>query len=265
MSDELADQPEVAVDTNAEIAPSVETESPGVESSADTATASDDQHEQKSNGVQARFNKMTAEKYELKDRIRELEDQANKSQQFQEQQQPKTTVKMPDEDLKYDDEDAYNSQLNEYNRQQMRSVYEEQRQIDDNVRQQKAQADVARDARAGFISKSEKLGIDQEEAFSSIQTLINRGATAFMGDAIAQHDKAPAIAAYLAKNPAVFEEINSLSAVNPVGAAQKILSLEAEAVTRNISNAPPPNTNLNGGSAREQDEFSSRFPNAVFK
>lgn len=276
----MSDQAEVAevpvIDESAEVQPAEEysfageDQEPVIEPVAESAPASEDHHDKKSNGVQERFNKMTAEKYELKDElsaqsleIKRLQDQIAGTAQPEPVAQP-SKAKLPDSDLQYDDPEAYVRQVDAYNRSVAESVYTEQAQKAEQLRQQQDQQAQQSKLREGFLAKSNELGISEEEALGSITTLNQRGATEQLGLAITHHDKAPAIAAYLAKNPAVFDEINMLSMSNPIGAAQKLLAIETEAVTRNISSAPPPNTNLSGLSAREPDEFEKACPGAEF-
>lgn len=276
MSDELNQVEAPAVDSQEQIAPAEEYSFVGDDQEqaqkpiAESAPASEENHDKKQNGVQERFNKMTAEKYDLKNEIsakdleiKRLQEQVQGVTQPEPVAQSKPTA-LPDSELQYDNPEEYARQLDTYNRSVAMSVYEEQAQQAEKLRQQQEQQAQNSKLRESFIAKSSELGISEDEAFGSISTLDQRGVTEQLGIAIAHHDKSPAIAAYLAKNPAVFDEINMLSMTNPIGAAQKLLSIEAEAVTRNISSAPPPNTNLSGLSAREPDEFDKRCPGAEF-
>lgn len=273
MSDQLEQAEVPVVESNEEIAPAHEYSSgeAAPEPIVESATTSEENHEQKSNGVQARFNKMTAEKYELKDQNSQLQRQIEELQKAQPAQaqpeqlaQPVTNA-YPADDLQYDNPDEYRRQVDAYNDSRADARFQKQQQDANLQRQQELQVKNAQDMRAGYIAKANQLGVSEDEAFGSIQTLINQGISENLNNVIGHHDKAPAIAAYLAKNPAVFEELNTLSVTNPIGAAQKLLSIEADAVTRNISSAPAPNTNLNGLSAREPDEFDKACPGAVFK
>ncbi len=276
MSDELEQAEVPAVESNEEIAPAHEYSSGEVEQEpiAESAPASEENHEQKSNasgGVQARFNKMTAEKYELKDQNSQLQRQIEELQRQQpEQAQPEQiaqseTAAYPDDELRYENPDEYRLQVDAYNDSRSDARIQKQQQAHDLRRQQEQQDQRDSDLRIDLISKADKLGISEDEMFSSIETLAKQGMSQNLNSVLGSHDKAPALATYLAKNPAVFEELNMLSMTNPIGAAQKLLSIEADAVTRNISSAPAPNTNLNGLSAREPDSFDKACPGAVFK
>lgn len=275
----MSDQAEVAEvpvdDPSAQVQPADEYSFVGGEEQepepvAESAPASEDNHDKKSNGVQERFNKMTAEKYELKDRNAALERQLEEMKQAQTvtaQPEPiaqPEAAKLPDTELQYDNPEEYTRQLAAYSQEQAIKAIKGEQQAAENARQQQEQVQAQRDLRVGFIAKAQEAGISEEQAFASISTLDSRGATPELAQALIQHDKAPSLLSHLAENPAVFDEINALSVTNPIGAAQKLLSIEAEAVTRNISSAPPPNTNLNGLSAREPDEFDKRCPGAVF-
>lgn len=245
--------------TEVEVEQVAEVEQPEVEQEtiAEEAPASEEQHEQKSYGYEKRINKLTAQKYEQLDEINRLKAELDKRADT-ERPQP-TRVEAPNPDLQFDDPAKWQEQMIAYNQQMWREQQEADRRAEESARQQQAQQEAAKKRQQEFFNKSETLGVDVEKALQSA-ALIQHRVSNEAAELLIQHSAAPALFEHLASNPVALEELNSVS--NPFEMVEKINAMASQAVTRNISSAPEPAPTLSGVSAREPDEFDSRFPSA---
>jgi len=195
-------------------------DSPAIDAPVDTeaapSAASEETHEEKSNGIQERFNKMTKEKWELK---RETEDlnvklsaAEQKAKELEEKLNAPKVVEAPSDDLMYENLDAYKQQQAEYAQQQVRQALREETEAEQ-ARQRQLQAEQqqieqaqARDKR--FTESAQKDGIDPQEAFKAAQTIGSLPIAQDVIDAILSHDNQAAIINHLSNNIAEVESLN---------------------------------------------------------
>jgi len=272
MSDELkAGEEAVASENMAQAETPVSESAP--DSASDTINNTENaDHVEANDAVQSRFNKLTAEKYNLKgqrdserERAEKLEAELSQLKQMQMQQMPQAQpeqaapMELPTAD-QYDEPELYNQQLVEIATRKAREGLQQdlaqQQQRRQQERQQQEQAQFAQKQQEEFIAKAAKLNIDVEEGFNSIKKLAHQGLNPVLDDSITSHPSAPALYKHLAENPAVFAEVNSLN--SPFDIFNKLQELSSQAVTRSVSKAPEPAQVLNGMSATEPDEFSQK-------
>lgn len=272
MSDELkAGEEAVASENMAQAETPVSESAP--DSASDTINNTENaDHVEANDAVQSRFNKLTAEKYNLKgqrdserERAEKLEAELSQFKAMQMQQMPQAQpeqaapMEVPTAD-QYDEPELYAQQLVKISTRNARKALEQdlaqQQQRRQQERQQQEQAQFAQKQQEEFIAKAAKLNIDVEEGFNSIKKLAHQGLNPVLDDSITSHPSAPALYKHLAENPAVFAEVNSLN--SPFDIFNKLQELSSQAVTRSVSKAPEPAQVLNGMSATEPDEFSQK-------
>lgn len=262
MSDDTLNEVEVQEEVQQEIVE--QPQEP--EAIAEPAPASEEEHEQKSNGYEKRIHKLTAKKYEQLDEINRLkaekealEAKYNQASSVQ-TEQASTTVEMPNPDLQFEDPVKWQEQMVAYNQQVFKQQMESERIAQENARQQQAQQEQARQRQAEFSVKAEKLGVDPDKALESAAVLQSRGVNDQLAQMIVEHEAAPALMEYLASNPVAFEDLNNAGGL--LATAEKLRAVESQAVTRNISSAPEPTPTLSGLSAPEPDDFDKACPGA---
>ncbi len=245
----------------------------GSESSPDSG----ENHEQKHDSVQARINKITAEKYAAKRaedaakrETEELKRQLEEAQKAKESAPSAPPVQsglssepsLPD-DI-YDEEAMrkYHADLIAYNKKIAEDAGKSQyqKQLEE---QKKAQAETQqREAVNNWIGNAQRSGVDLDKLGAAEQTIANAGVNPELAQHIMSDPSGPAIAVHLAENPALMYEVLNMS---PMAAAVKIetqIKAEALSKTPKVSNAPDPLPEINGGGMVEQDEFSRQFPDA---
>ena len=257
---------ETTVDTELVDSPAIDTP---VDTEAAPSAASEDKHEEKSNGFQERINEVTRQKYEEKAKAdqaakeaeqlkRELEELKAKSQD--------TQISAPSDDLMYENLDAYKQQQAEYAQQQVRQALREEteaeqaRQRQLQAEQQQIEQSQARDKR--FTESAQKDGIDPQEAFKAAQTIGSLPIAQDVIDAILSHDNQAAIINHLSNNIAEVESLNKSSG-NIYSLVNSVTKLAEQALTKKMSSAPEPVPNLGQSSGiSEPDEFNGMFKNS---
>ena len=238
------DEPEVKTPT---------AETPKEEGQAETATAPVEKEgsfvQTDSEKVQARINKITAEKYAEKRRADENEKALNElkaqqpSQPIQSGQEPKL------EDFDYD-ESAHTSALIDYRV----NLKAEQIQQQQQQAQSQAQARQASDSFNTKVATFAEKATDYEQVVANIPQLPEETLNAVM-----QSDKGPELAYYLGKHLDIADEIATAS---PMAAAMKLgqISAQLTATTKtvNTSAAPEPIEPIeSGGSLSKKTEDMS--------
>lgn len=221
--------------------------------------------EQKTDGVQQRINKLTAQKYEQQRRADALE------RQLAEQKAPQAPIvepvqapKMPDD--VYDGEAMAQFQQDQASYAATVARQEAQRLFEDNQRQaleQKQQAEVQQ-AVSNYASNAVRDGVDIDKLRVAEQVLAQEGISPVLGQFIINDPNGGKIAEYLHDNPTVRHEILSL---DPITAGHKILSeikTQALSTTPKVSNAPEPLPEIKGGGALDKDDFERNNPGTTF-
>lgn len=237
---------------------------------AESSPASEGKHEQKQDGMQKRFNKLTYEKHEALTEVDRLKGElAAKSALAETPPQPKLIepIKAPSlpEDI-YDEEAMrnYHSESAKYQTQLTESTAKSliERQ-NEQSRQDTAQVQ-QKQALSKYVDNAIKDGVDMDKLRTVEQTLNNAGLNAQVGEYIMSDPNGAKIAEYLVDNPSEMYEVLSL---DPLSAGIKIsaeIKQKALSTTPNVSNAPDPIAEVQGGGYVEKDGFDKIYPGAQF-
>jgi len=266
MQDEsMGDEPQV--EPQAEVNTEAEAQTEAQPQVAESSPASEDQHEQKSNGFQERINKVTAQKYAEKQRA---DEEARKRAELQAElesikaQSQQSSISMPDEDLKYDDPELYAQKQAEYTRQVVAQELEAERKQREAIEAQASMESQQKAAYDRFVETATTDGVDLDEAFQSAQLLAQMGVEgSALDSALSVHPNQAAMMNYLAKNPHKFDELMKQN--HPVLAHEALKSFESDALAKKITKSPDPIPDVaSGGGMKENDEFGGFFKNASF-
>ena len=238
---------------------------------AESSPASEDNHEQKPNGVQDRINTLTAKRYQETRRANDAEEALAKLKAQQPQVQ---TAKPQTEQLKapvlpdniYDEDDmrkyhtdsqAFNAQTatnaatNLFETQQQQSV---QKGLDatHKVNVDKYAANATRD------------GVDFDKLLIAEQTLKQAGLSPELGSYLLNDNNGAKIVEYLNDNPAEMHEILQLDSVSAGIRIANVIKPKVLAQTPKVSGAPDPIPEVKGGGGYvEKDDFYKKYPGAV--
>lgn len=254
------------------VMPATTSDKPVVEESttpqvtADSSTASEENHEEKTNGVQQRINDLTAKRYKAERERDELAQKlAEASKAPVEQAQPQAELKAPplpddlyDEEAmrqyhaanqKYVADMANNAARSQFESQKNKSLEEKQR-----LEQQKVLDK--------YTSNAMRDGVDLDKLRVVEQTLNQAGISPQLGSYIMNDNNGAKVAEYLNDNPAEMYEILQL---DPVSAGIRIaneIKPKVLSQTPKVSNAPDPIPEVKGGGYVEVDDFDKKYPGA---
>lgn len=247
----MAQEPEAQVEADTQV--------------AESSAASEEQHEQKSNGVQERINKLTAQKYEEKAKAEAALKRAQELEaKLASQEKPSVGIELPDPDLMYEDKEAYNAKLAEYHQAMAAKTFEQQQQQAALRAQQEAQAREQAEIQSTFANNATQHGIEVEEAFNAAQTLVDRGMQQTLGKMLLEIPNSAVMTAYLAKNPEAYEQVNSQR--TGYAMAQALQALESKALAKKVSSAPEPIPDIKGQTKPETSPLDNdpMFKDATF-
>lgn len=240
------------------------------ESSPEAKTAaSEDKHEQKPDGVQKRFNKLTYEKHEGLRQIEQLQAENKALKQAKPVIEPPKIEALVAPELPEDmyDEVAmkkYQGEVLQYNTQAAtnaaKSTFEQQQEQSLKT----AQAVEKKKQLNTYFDNAINDGVNMEKLPMIEQTLNNAGINPQLGRYLMSDVNGAKVAEYLVDNPAEMYEILQM---DPIAAGIKISTeIKAKALTKtpNVSGAPDPIKEVVGGGFVEKDEFDKKYPNAVF-
>lgn len=239
---------------------------------ADSSPDSGENHEEKQNGIQKRFNDLTAKRYqaererdELAKRLAELE-KGNQQQPAQVQQEI-SEIKRPEFPSDMYDEEAmrkYHSDMAAYAEQvaevKAKSFYEGQQK----QAQQKSQQDEQTQVLNRYIENAQRSGVDLDKLRGAEQVINQHGISQELAAHLMKDANGPQVITYLADNPAEMYEVLSMS---PLEASVKIATdIKAKALSKTpkVSKAPDPQPDLKGGGALEVDEFEKTYGKLEF-
>jgi hypothetical protein len=238
---------------------------------AESSPASEEQHEQKSNGVQNRINDLTAKRYKEERRANEAEAKLAEIQANQAKQtpapQPEQVLIAPvlPEDI-YDEEAMrkYHMDSQAFNTQTAqgaaKSQFEnQQKQSEQQALNAKHQANIDK-----YTANATRDGVDFDKLLVAEQTLKQAGLGNELGSYLMNDNNGAKIVEYLNDNPAEMHEILSL---DPVSAGIRIateIKPKVLSQTPKVSGAPDPIPEVKGnGGYVDSDDFSKKYPGAV--
>ena len=235
--------------------------------SAGSEPETDTKPEEAKNGLQERFNKLTAEKYAEKRRADEFERklQEFEAKQTQVQALPSdlTAPLMPEDTWDNDQMRKYHSELNDYYRKvaqhearsALSNTQAEQGKALKQVEQQKVMQ--------AFGKRAVDAKIDMQSLQDAGNALFNAGLNQDLQMLILEDEAGPKLTMYLAQNP---ELANELIAMPTYKAAIRLaVEIKAKALSKMPKTSRTPNPIQEGkpGSMREQDEFERKFKGAT--
>ena len=249
-------------------------DSPAVDESVDTESApsadSGENHEKESNGIQKRFNELTAKRYEAESSAkREREEKERIQRELDElkaQQDAPKPVEAPSEDLMYENPEEYKRRVEahaEYKFNQGAIEREEaRRQQEQQEIEQQRQRKVAAAMDKRFQESAANDGVELDEALKAAKLISSIGIAADISGAILNHDNQAAIVKYLGDNLSEMDALNKASG-NVFATVDAVKSLAEKAVTKKVSSSPDPIPNMGQSSGiSEPDEFGGLFSNA---
>lgn len=238
----------------------------GTDALAESSPASEENHEQKQDGVQKRINTLTAKKYEAEresERLR-AENAALKAEKPVVVDNKLDVPKFPDDVYDQEAMQKYHQSMVTYTNDAANAASD--RRFADN---QQAAQEASTNAQvqktvSTYANNAVRDGIDMDKLRVVDQTLNNAGISAELGNYLMQDTNGAKVAEYLSDNPALMHEVFALSpAAGAVKIATEIKAL-ALASTPKVSNAPEPHAEITGGGFTEKDDFDKNYPDAVF-
>ena len=233
---------------------------------SESSPDSGDNHEDKPDKVQARINKLTAQRYEAERKA----EAAEKRFKDLEASKPAPVVAseaapvLPDD--MYDDEAMrkYHNDTSAYNRKVAEDAGKSAYQKQQDSASQTAQEAAQQESISEFVANAQRDGVDLDKLRSAEKVLVDSGLKPELGQYLLTDPNGAKIAEYLHDNPAEMHEIIGMS---PMNAAVKIaneIKAKALSTTPKVSNAPDPIEAINGGGYVEKDDFSRKFPGTTF-
>jgi hypothetical protein len=236
---------------------------------AESSPASEENHEQKSNGVQGRINDLTAKRYKEERRANEAEQklatlEAQLATQTPVVQSAQDNAPVLPEDI-YDEEAMrkYHTDSATYTNTVAQNAAKSQFET-----QQQASAQQAQNAKHQanidtYASNAARDGVDFDKLAIAEQTLKQNGLSNELGNYLLSDPNGAKIVEYLNDNPAEMYEVLKL---DPVSAGIRIATeVKAKALsqTPKVSGAPDPIPEVTGGGYVAVDDFDKKYPGAV--
>ncbi|QDP52072.1 MAG: hypothetical protein Unbinned706contig1000_16 [Prokaryotic dsDNA virus sp.] len=239
---------------------------PEVESITESSPVSEDNHEEKTNGVQKRINDITAQRYQEQRRADDLQAQldALKGQQTQPVQQEKQESKLQAPSVPDDiyDEDAmrkYHADSQAYNAQV--ATQAAQTQFENQQKQGAEQAQQAKQKAVieQYTTNALRDGVDLDKLRVAEQSLNQAGISPELGSFIMNDPNGAKIATYLADNPAEMYDILQKDSVSAGIQIANQIKPKVLSQTPKVSKAPDPIPEVSGGGFVEKDDFDKTY------
>lgn len=238
------------------------------EVSAESSPATEENQEEKSNGVQKRINDLTAKRYQETRRadeaaaaLKELQDKISQSNTSQQEQTLKAPV-LPDDLYDEDAMREYHKSSQAYNTQQAQSYAKAQFEDQQKQSAQQAQDAKHKESLNSYTENATRDGVDFDKLLIAEQTLKSNGLSNELGSFLLSDTNGAKIVEYLHDNPA---EMHEILALDPVSAGIRIANQvkpKALSQTPKVSGAPDPIPEVSGGGFVEVDDFAKKYPGA---
>jgi len=240
------------------------------EVTAESSPASEENHEEKSNGVQKRINDLTAKRYQEARRADEAEEALAKLKAQQTQSQPESqpeqnlTAPVLPEDI-YDEEAMrkFHADSQAYNAQAAQNAAKTQFESQQQSEQQRAQNAKHQAVIDKYAANATRDGVDFDKLLAAERTLKQAGLSNELGAFLMNDTNGAKIVEYLSDNPAEMHEIMQLDAVSAGIRIATDVKPKALSQTPKVSGAPDPIPEVKGGGYVETDDFSKNYPGAV--
>lgn len=239
------------------------------EVSVDSSSTSEENHEQKTNGVQKRINDLTAQKYQEARRAEEAEAKLAEYQQREAkpqvvpQEQLATAPTVPEDIYDEDAMRQYYADSQAYNLKIAQDAAKSQLESQQNESVRKSQEAKQKEAIDKYAQNATRDGVDFDKLLIAERNLKANGLSNELGQFLMNDTNGAKIVSYLNDNPAEMHEILSL---DPVSAGIRIateIKPKAISQTPRVSGAPEPIPEVTGGGYADVDEFSKQYPCAV--
>jgi hypothetical protein len=238
--------------------------------SVDSSPASEENHEQKSNGVQGRINDLTAKRYKEERRANEAEQElATLKAQYATQTpatQPVLDTSAPvlPEDI-YDEEAMrkYHTDSQAYNTTTAQNAAKNQFETQQQQSVQQAQNEQHQANINTYAANATRDGVDFDKLALAEQTLKQNGLSDQLGQFLLNDPNGARVVEYLNDNPTEMHEVLKL---DPMSAAIRITNeVKAKALsqTPKVSGAPEPIPEVKGGGYIAVDDFDKNYPGAT--
>ena len=236
---------------------------------AESSPASEENHEQKSNGVQGRINDLTAKRYKEERRANEAEQklatlEAQLATQTPDAQSAQGNAPVLPEDI-YDEEAMrkYHTDSATYTNTVAQNAAKNQFETQQQASVQQA-ANAAHQANVDtYAANAARDGVSLDKLTLAEQTLNQNGLSLELGNYLLSDPNGAKIVEYLSDNPAEMHEVLKL---DPVSAGIRIATeVKAKALsqTPKVSGAPDPIPEVTGGGYVAVDDFDKKYPGAV--
>ncbi len=239
------------------------------EVNADSSPASEENHEEKSNGVQQRINDLTAKRYKEKRRAEEAEAKLAEyeSKKVITDKAPQATEQLNAPALPEDiyDEEAmrkYHADSFAYNKRVAESAAQSQFESQQKQSEQQARNVQHQKTVDNYAANATRDGVDLDKLLVAENTLKKAGLTNELGSYLLNDTNGAKIVEYLSDNPAEMHEILGL---DPVSAGIRIateIKPKVLSQTPKVSGAPDPIPEVSGGGYTEVDDFAKKYPGA---
>jgi len=237
---------------------------------AESSPASEENHEEKTNGVQKRINDLTAKRYQETRRADEAIEELAKYKAQQSNQapasQPEQALNAPvlPEDI-YDDEAMrkYHTDSQAYNKQVAESTVQSQFESQQQASAQKdlnAKHQVNLDK---YTANAQRDGVDFDKLAIAERALKQAGLSNELGSYLLNDANGAKIVEYLSDNPAEMHDIMQLDVVSAGIRIANEIKPKVLSQTPKVSGAPDPIPEVNGGGGYvEVDDFAKKYPGA---
>ncbi|MDB4302188.1 hypothetical protein N9924_01335 [bacterium] len=236
---------------------------------AESSPASEDNHEQKTNGVQGRINDLTAKRYKEERRANEAEQElaalkAQYATQTPAVQSAQDNAPVLPEDIY--DEDAmrkYHADSQAYNVKLAQDTAKNQFEAQQQQSSQQAQNEQHQATVNTYTANATRDGVDFDKLAVAEQTLKQNGLSDQLGQFLLNDPNGAKVVEYLNDNPAEMHEVLKL---DPVSAGIRIaneIKPKALSQTPKVSGAPEPIPDVKGGGYVAVDDFDKKYPGAT--
>lgn len=246
--------------------PSEEQESP--ETSAGSEPETEIKTEEAKNGLQERFNKLTAEKYAEKRRAEQLE--ARLKELEARAAQPATlpddlaAPEMPEDTWDAEAMRKYDAQMRDYYRKlaqhEARNVLNATHSEQQKTQQQRQQQEVLQ----SFAKRAVDAKVDLQTLQTAGTSLAQAGMNEDLQMLILEDEAGPQITMYLANNPELAHQLIGMPATKAAIKIATEVKAKVLSTKPKVTTAPDPLPEGRGIGAREEDEFDRRYKGAKF-
>ena len=234
---------------------------------AASSTASEENHEEKHNGVQKRIDELTAKRYQEQRRADALELKLKEIEAASQSQAAPTNIAapvMPDDVYDTEAMAKYHQDMVSYSTQVAQQAATQTFERQQQAKQEEARQAALNQTISTYASNAIRDGVNLEKAQAAENFLQQAGISESLGSYLLNDPNGAKVVEYLGDNPSIAYE---LLALDPVTAGIKIeneIKPRAISTTPKVSNAPEPIPEITGGGVVEKDDFDSKYPGAEF-